>query len=82
MRKSQIAAIEKFANDKVVKVIDEGFEEEVIIYAQVKRGDSIIEYHVSPLGTIVLKKAYTASLTQQKFFDGEPHLAAYLLRNS
>lgn len=82
MKRTQMTAIENFANDKVVKVIDEGFEGEIIIYAQVKRGDYIMEHSVSPIGTITYRKAYPPTPQQQKFFDGEPHLVAYLLRNS
>jgi hypothetical protein len=82
IKKAQINEITKFSTDKSVKIVDEGFEGELIIYTQIGRGDSILEYSVSPTGTKSLIATYTATLDQQKFFDGEPTLDSYLLRNS
>ena len=81
MKKAQMISIEKFSKDKIVKVIDETFKEEIIIYAQSQRGDHIMEYSVSSSGTLIFEAVYVATPEQQKFFDGEPNLTSYLLRN-
>jgi hypothetical protein len=80
MRKAQFNAIEKFAQDKIVKVIDETFDTPpaIIIYAQKEHGDSsILEYTVAPSGTISLVTSYSCTKAQQDFFDRATTLTEY-----
>lgn len=83
MRKAQFNAIEKFAQDKNVKVIDETFDTppSIIIYAQTDRGERIFEYIVSPSGTIDASTSYTCSARQQDFFDRATTLREYALED-
>lgn len=83
MRKAQFNAIEKFGRDKTVKVIDETFDTPpaIIIYAQEERGEPILEYTVSPSGTIDISTSYTCNKSQQDFFDRATLLKEYTLES-
>jgi hypothetical protein len=77
MKKAQSNAIVKFSVGKTVKVIDITPEESVIVYAQSERGDHIMEYSISPTGTMTFEAAYTATPSQQKFFNESLDLEAF-----
>ena len=67
MRKAQITAITNLGIDKTIKIIDETTDNppEIFIYAQVNRGESILEYSVNASGTIGHIATYGWSKEQQ-----------------
>ena len=82
MRKAQETAIRDFGKTMETRVIDENFESppSVIIYVQFTKGETIIEYIVSPSGTTKPVASYICTMEQQDFFDQQPVLQQYLNR--
>jgi len=77
MNRSQIKEIQKYLIGNTVKVIDEGFEKQIIIWTKAENG-CILEWIVPEKGDMTFFKAYSSTTQVQKEFNEAINLEQYL----